>query len=364
MLWWPLGLLLPRHLSRGVPVAEVTARALDVAVEVGRIASAPGRADDRATALLDPLRRLVPFEAVRIFLLDPVSGSPTDLICRGYDEGTRGYMASPAARDEIELLELDHRRRAMRLADLPVPREKIQGWAEYLAPAGFREGLAVGLFTTDERFLGVLGLNTDTDRHPTEAARDLISMLAPTIANSVDPLRSIATTAAIVRDAEAGIALTRDGAVVPLPGLPAHPLLRTGSRVLGEVSVALANGRGYGTFLCPYPRAVHPAVHRRITMLTGPREPSNQIDAVVFVSPPGDVHGLTPRELELLGLVVNGWPNNRIATAMYITERTAAAHVEHILAKLSAPTRTLAAVRALRQGLYVPQPLNECPARG
>jgi DNA-binding NarL/FixJ family response regulator len=99
-------------------------------------------------------------------------------------------------------------------------------------------------------------------------------------------------------------------------------------------------------------------------MLTGPREPPNHIDAIVFVSPPGDVHGLTPRELELLGLVVDGLPNNRIATAMYITERTAAAHVEHILAKLSAPTRTLAAVRALRQGLYVPQPLNECPARG
>jgi DNA-binding CsgD family transcriptional regulator len=35
-----------------------------------------------------------------------------------------------------------------------------------------------------------------------------------------------------------------------------------------------------------------------------------------------------------------------------------AAHVEHILAKLSAPTRTLAAVRALRLGLYVPPALT------
>jgi DNA-binding NarL/FixJ family response regulator len=34
----------------------------------------------------------------------------------------------------------------------------------------------------------------------------------------------------------------------------------------------------------------------------------------VFVSPPGDLcGGLTPRELELLGLVVDGWPDHRIA---------------------------------------------------
>ena len=34
--------------------------------------------------------------------------------------------------------------------------------------------------------------------------------------------------------------------------------------------------------------------------------------------------------------------------------RTVAAHLEHVLAKLEAPTRTLAAVRAERDGLYVP----------
>lgn len=37
-----------------------------------------------------------------------------------------------------------------------------------------------------------------------------------------------------------------------------------------------------------------------------------------------------------------------------IAPRTAAAHLEHVLQKLDAPTRTLAAVRAEQQGLYVP----------
>jgi hypothetical protein len=37
-----------------------------------------------------------------------------------------------------------------------------------------------------------------------------------------------------------------------------------------------------------------------------------------------------------------------------VAPRTVAAHVEHVLVKLEAPSRTLAAVRAEREGLYVP----------
>jgi DNA-binding CsgD family transcriptional regulator len=80
--------------------------------------------------------------------------------------------------------------------------------------------------------------------------------------------------------------------------------------------------------------------------------------AVVLLSPHGDMRGLTLRELEILGMLVEGWPNDRIAGALFVTRRTVNAHLEHIRAKLDAPTRTLAAVHALRFGLYVPRPLN------
>jgi DNA-binding CsgD family transcriptional regulator len=46
--------------------------------------------------------------------------------------------------------------------------------------------------------------------------------------------------------------------------------------------------------------------------------------------------------------------SHEIAQALVVAPRTVAAHLEHILAKLDAPTRTLAAVRAERDGLYVP----------
>jgi DNA-binding NarL/FixJ family response regulator len=56
--------------------------------------------------------------------------------------------------------------------------------------------------------------------------------------------------------------------------------------------------------------------------------------------------------------VIDGCSNHELARVLVVAQRTVAAHVEHILVKLRAPTRTLAAVRAERQGLYVPRPLS------
>ena len=72
------------------------------------------------------------------------------------------------------------------------------------------------------------------------------------------------------------------------------------------------------------------------------------------ISPGGDLRGLTPRELEVLGLLIKGYASQEIAQALVVAPRTVAAHLEHILVKLGASSRTLAAVRAERAGLYVP----------
>ena len=158
----------------------------------------------------------------------------------------------------------------------------------------------------------------------------------------------------MVGPARAGIVLTRGGRVLPLEGLPGHPLLDAGSAVLDVASGQLPAGGGYGSFLCPYGAQ---SGHVRITVLACPPDTPQYVRMVALLSPAGDQRGLTGRELEILGLIIEGWPNRRIATALFVAERTVAAHVEHILAKLGTPTRTLAAVRALRLGLYVPRPL-------
>jgi DNA-binding NarL/FixJ family response regulator len=63
-----------------------------------------------------------------------------------------------------------------------------------------------------------------------------------------------------------------------------------------------------------------------------------------------------------MGFVIEGRANQYIAHALFITARTVAAHLEHIRAKLEAPTRTVAAVRSLHLALYIPPQLTEVTA--
>jgi HD-GYP domain-containing protein (c-di-GMP phosphodiesterase class II)/DNA-binding CsgD family transcriptional regulator len=60
---------------------------------------------------------------------------------------------------------------------------------------------------------------------------------------------------------------------------------------------------------------------------------------------------LSPRELEVLGLLVDGASNPDISKTLYISRRTAEHHVEHILAKLEVTSRTAAVAHALTHEL-------------
>jgi DNA-binding NarL/FixJ family response regulator len=60
---------------------------------------------------------------------------------------------------------------------------------------------------------------------------------------------------------------------------------------------------------------------------------------------------LSPRELEVLTLVVEGLSNQEIADKLFISLATAKTHVRNILNKLAVDDRTQAAVSAMRRGL-------------
>jgi DNA-binding CsgD family transcriptional regulator len=337
---------------------ELPPDGLNVAAEVTRIAAAPGRTEQRTQSLLHQLHRVVPFQGAWISLLDPEAREQPPLVFHGYPDALRDYMGGPAGVAEIEMLGLNRSRGATRLCDLPVQLEEVPSWAEYLAPAGFRGGVAAGLFTPDGRYLGMLALNTDTMTQPTTAARDLISRLTPMIADAIDPMRSLSAAVRIIRNAGAAVVLTRAGNTLPLPGLPGHPLLSSGSDVLMAVSERLADGNAHATFLCLLPGGDAGAGHTRVTFLACSPGSPNHLTAVVAISPAGDLRGLTGRELEILGLLVDDWPDQRIAAALDLPLLGVAERVEHILIKLRAPTRIVATLRALRLGLYVPRSLS------
>jgi DNA-binding NarL/FixJ family response regulator len=60
---------------------------------------------------------------------------------------------------------------------------------------------------------------------------------------------------------------------------------------------------------------------------------------------------LTPRELEVLGLIARGYSNKRIALELGVAEKTVKTHVGHVLGKLGLADRTQAALYAVREGI-------------
>jgi DNA-binding NarL/FixJ family response regulator len=60
---------------------------------------------------------------------------------------------------------------------------------------------------------------------------------------------------------------------------------------------------------------------------------------------------LTPREIEILQLVIAGYTNKAIAAEIYISEKTVEFHLDNIYTKLGVRTRLMAGIWALQQGL-------------
>ncbi|HSW58027.1 MAG TPA: response regulator transcription factor [Dehalococcoidales bacterium] len=75
------------------------------------------------------------------------------------------------------------------------------------------------------------------------------------------------------------------------------------------------------------------------------QELSRRSEAEQFLSP------LTPREMQILKYIGQGYLNKQIAVELGISEQTIKNHVTSILRKLNANARTEAVVLALKQGL-------------
>jgi DNA-binding CsgD family transcriptional regulator len=321
---------------------------------LARIAASPDPLPERARALLGALRRIVPFDAAWLALADPFGSSYSSLASTDLDDHVEDFLSGPLMAHDIEVTGTDRHRPPLSPSDLPYAADELATWSDCLIPAGIHEALAVALFASGGRHVGFLALLSGNRTPPPEALRRRLAAVTPVLADGIDPMRSLLTTARLVRGATGGTVLRRDGRTQPLPGLDGDPLLAVGSPLLGAACERISDGQVYSSFLWPLGGRHAPDGHTRVTALAVPADVPAVLGGMVLLSPVPDLHGLTPRELEVLGLMVDGCSNQEIARTLVVAPRTVAAHVEHLLVKLGAPTRTLAAVRAEREGLYVP----------
>jgi two-component system nitrate/nitrite response regulator NarL len=131
---------------------------------------------------------------------------------------------------------------------------------------------------------------------------------------------------------------------LPVLVLLAEPGVAQAALDAGARAVLLRDQFGEGELLSAL-MSVHAGLTVIDSRLTDTLFPGRRL------SPPHDVAPFTAREEQVASLLVEGMSNKLIARELEISEHTAKFHVNRILVKLDADTRTEAVVRALRYGM-------------
>ncbi|RFU21186.1 LuxR family transcriptional regulator [Geodermatophilus marinus] len=306
-----------------------------LALRLATAASSAATPETAAGDVLGELCGLPEVVAAALATREPLSGRSTALACSGYPAPVLAHLTGPGflvADVGYRLLVTDPGRRARGWRD-------VDGYTatpsvrEVFSPAGYCGGATARLVTTDGRWTGDLHVSTTTDGAPGPDVVAAMHHAAPALAAAVDATRRFSALAAALAPDEAASVVTPDGRLVPLPGRP--PLLPDDPALLA----AVVSRRGEGAW-CWH----GPAGWTRIRLVA-------VAGGILVVGRPCDPpHGLSARELEVLTLLAEGLSNHALARRLGISERTAAHHVEHVLAKCGAPSRAAAAVRAVQEG--------------
>jgi hypothetical protein len=170
------------------------------------------------------------------------------------------------------------------------------------------------LFAPDGRHAGHVGHSRTTppgrlvDRDRIAAAR--------VMAHAIDRMTTIRTASRLVRDAVAGIVLTRGGSALLLGGRPAAGLLAAGSPGLAEAAERLDEATPMRLFSIP-PWATGPPPHwcGSASWTAAARTPTT-CGASSCSHRPRICGGCPTANCRFLGFVVAGRPDEHIATAL------------------------------------------------
>jgi DNA-binding CsgD family transcriptional regulator len=332
---------------QGIPLSNGS---IEVMSRVAGIVSSSGPVEDRVEEVLDELHRVFPFDAGIVSTTVPRAGTDDvqrrPVVSRGYQPAFVDYLLSPDwERELIEPFGMPRTGWPLREVDLPIDPMTLRGIAEYGRPMGLFEGMLSALHTPDGHHAGFLMLSGASMQAPSDEACAVVGRLSSALANLIDPLQSARVLVTVLETDSGALALQPDGGVVVLRAAPDGAPAPEGAVRLAADRV-LSRGRRTGAFLWPRPDGGWYAC-RAFRCRDGL--------IVLTHRDAGAVFGLTRRELEVLTSLTSGDANSEIADQLSVTTRTVRAHVEHIMTKLEAGSRSAAVSRALDEGLVLPR---------
>ncbi len=238
-------------------------------------------------------------------------------------------------------------------------------WRGLLAPYGVTD-TALVRFTDRHGGWGWLEL-WRTGGAFTEADRSLLERLAPTVTTGLRAAAArtfVADAGAlaglgpgvVVLGPDLGVRAQTDAAASALlrllpPDEPMPPIPAAAYNA-GAALLAVEAGRWPGE---PAAR-VHLGGNRWVTVRAARLGDTVAGDIAVSIAPStaggrtdlfARVHGLSPRETEVLGLAVHGLDSRQVADLLVIARTTAEDHLKALLAKSRSPTRQVLVARAL-----------------
>jgi DNA-binding CsgD family transcriptional regulator len=227
----------------------------------------------------------------------------------------------------------------------------LQGDAER-ARARFEESLALGQYVSDARLITTAQIGMAWAGHATGDVQPALEWLS----DSLTRAHELGLTSALAECLE-GIAVVAGASTPPEQTawlLGAADAIRTRSHhplspvVRGHYARLLRPIQGR-LALEHWDRAW--AEGRTVSVAEAVSRAHAVVDLASRAPTPAPPSGLSPREIEVLGLLVEGQSNQEIAAALFISPRTAANHVANIMIKLGVESRTAAATWAVKQGI-------------
>ncbi|TCJ13896.1 helix-turn-helix transcriptional regulator [Rubrobacter taiwanensis] len=324
--------------------------------------------DARALRLevAEVLRRVVPFDRHCLFTSDPWSGLPTDVVVeRVGEEEMRFFLENVMFEDGVNTYDwmVRSRRPVALLSEGTGGRlERALRYREILAPNGFgyelRSVFAVGRLPWGGAELARERGRSDFDAREVAFVRRVAPHLGAGLKAAV--LREQALPEAEGGNVSGVLTLDRRMRVIQHTKA-AEDLLRE----IGDLGPGWLEGEGLPAVVCAVVGALRSALDpgagadgesaprvcvrarsgRWMTLQADLTEPTGArpSEVVVVIEPAGPkevgwlhmaAYGLSPREREIVELIVRGAQNREIAAALYISEYTVQDHLKSIFEKV------------------------------